>query len=156
MRSARVLPLIAMLAILVAACAGGQPTGGGAASPSTAKAVPGGAVTFALEDDPIDFDPLRSRAFIDRNVHYQIYDSIVRIDSSGKIVPWLAEKWEVAPDGKTITFTLRKDVTYHDGSVFDAESVKWNIALYIKTQAAAGSRQPASGDTVQAAHATPG
>ena len=74
MRSARVLPLIAMLAILVGACAGGQPTGGGAASPSTTKAVPGGAVTFALEDDPIDFDPLRSRAFIDRNVHYQIYD----------------------------------------------------------------------------------
>ena len=154
MRSARVLPLIAMLAILVAACAGGQPTGGGAASPSTAKAVPGGAVTFALEDDPIDFDPLRSRAFIDRNVHYQIYDSIVRIDSSGKIVPWLAEKWEVAPDGKTITFTLRKDVTYHDGSVFDAESVKWNIERYIKTQGSARSGELASVDTVQVVDAS--
>ena len=78
MRSARVLSLFAALAILAAACSGAapQPSGGGG-SPSAApaqKATPGGTITFALEDDPIDFDPLRSRAFIDRNIHYQIYD----------------------------------------------------------------------------------
>src|SRR5213593_4492243 len=131
MRSARYMPaLFAALAILLGACAGGQqPTGGGAsASPAAAaKATPGGVVTFALEDDPIDFDPLRSRAFIDRNVHYQIYDSLVRIDSSAKIIPWLAEKWDIAPDGKAVTFTLRKDVKFHDGSPFDADAVKWNL-----------------------------
>src|SRR5712691_5517997 len=130
MRAARYLPaVLATLTILLGACAGSQqPTGGApSAAPAAAKATPGGVVTFALEDDPIDFDPLRSRAFIDRNVHYQIYDSIVRIDSSGKIIPWLADKWDIAPDGKAVTFTLRKDVKFHDGSVFDADAVKWNI-----------------------------
>ena len=141
--------------MLLVACGGGggqsgAPAGGGAAATSApsaggaaptaapaAKAAPakaGGSVTFVLENDVIDFDPLRSRAFVDRNVHDQIYDSLVRIDSSGKIIPWLAEKWETAPDGKTVTFSLRKDVKYHDGSPFDAESVKWNIERYINTE----------------------
>src|SRR5579875_2602037 len=56
--------------------AGPTPAGtGGAAMPTR-----GGTVTFALENDVIDFDPLRSRAFVDRNVHYQIYDSLVAIN----------------------------------------------------------------------------
>ena len=151
MRFARyLLAFLASFAILLAACSGGQqPAGGGSSSPTAAaKATPGGTVVFALEDDPIDFDPLRSRAFIDRNVHYQIYDSIVRIDSSGKIVPWLAEKWDIAPDGKSITFSLRKDVKFHDGSVFDAEAVKWNIERYIKTTGSARSGELASVDTL--------
>jgi peptide/nickel transport system substrate-binding protein len=133
MRSARyLLALCSGLAILLAACAGGQPSGGGA-SPAT-KPVPGGTLTFALENDVIDFDPLRSRAFVDRNAHYQIFDSLVRVEPAGKIIPWLAESWETAPDGKQVTFKLRKDVKYHDGTPFDAASVKWNIDRYRTTQ----------------------
>jgi peptide/nickel transport system substrate-binding protein len=150
MRSVR-YAFVLLAALVLAACAGPQ-TGGGT-SPTAGKPVAGGTITFALEDDPIDFDPLRSRAFIDRNVHYQIYDSLVRIDASGKIVPWLAEKWDIAPDGKAITFTLRKDVKFHDGSTFDAESVKWNIERYIKTQGSARSGELASVDTVSVADA---
>lgn len=113
-----------------------------APAPTAAPAVKpasGGSITFVLENDVIDFDPLRSRAFVDRNVHYQIYDSLVRIDPSGKIVPWLAERWETAPDGKAVTFFLRKEVKYHDGSPFDAESVKWNIDRYRTTEGSARS-----------------
>jgi peptide/nickel transport system substrate-binding protein len=106
-------------------------TGGAAAT--------GGSITFVLENDVIDFDPLRSRAFVDRNAHYQIYDSLVRVDSSGKIIPWLAEKWETAGDGKTVTFSLRKDVKFHDGTPLDAESVKWNIDRYRTTEGSARS-----------------
>src|SRR5207247_654567 len=78
--------------------AAGAPTAAPAAAPATkpteaakpaaaaAKPGAGGTLTFVLENDVIDFDPLRSRAFVDRNIHYQIYDSLVRIDASGKIV----------------------------------------------------------------------
>lgn len=141
MRSARLaFALFAATGILLGACSSGQPSGGGggSATPATsaaaAKPVPGGTLTFALENDVIDFDPMRSRAFVDRNLHYQIYDSLVRIDSTGKIIPWLAESWETSSDGKQVTFKLRKDVKYHDGSVFDAASVKWNIDRYRTTQ----------------------
>src|ERR1700716_1456019 len=102
MRSVRYLvALLASFAILLAACSGGQqPAGGGASSSTAVKATPGGTMTFALEDQPINMDPLLSNAFIDRNIHYQIYDSLVRIDTSGKIIPWLATSWDIAPDGK--------------------------------------------------------
>jgi peptide/nickel transport system substrate-binding protein len=82
---------------------------------------------------------MRSRAFVDRNVHYQIYDSLVRIDPKGNIIPWLAERWEISPDGKTVTFYLRQDVKFHDGTAFDASVVKWNIERYKNTEGSARS-----------------
>ena len=134
-----------------AAPAQAAPTPAAAAKPSTA----GGTITMALENDVIDFDPMLSRAFVDRNAHYQIYDSLVRVDPTGKIIPWLADKWDVSADGKQVTFTLRTDVKYHDGSVFDAASVKWNIDRYRTTDAsvalAASLPLPRAVDVVDAA-----
>lgn len=133
---------------LIVACGGAaQPPTAATSAPAATQAAPaqaaakppgaGGTLTFALENDVIDFDPMLSRAFVDRNAHYQIYDSLVRIDPTGKIIPWLAEKWDLSTDGKKMTFTLRKGVKYHDGSAFDADSVKWNIDRYRSTDGSA-------------------
>ena len=127
----------------------GAPTQAAPAQAAGKPAAAGGSITFALENDVIDFDPMRSRAFVDRNVHYQIYDSLVRVDSSGKIIPWLAEKWDLSGDGKQVTFSLRKEVKYHDGTPFDAESVKWNIDRYRTTQGSARSGELAPIDSVE-------
>jgi peptide/nickel transport system substrate-binding protein len=138
-----------------------QPTTTGAAptqaAPAQAAGKPsaaGGTITFALENDVIDFDPMVSRAFVDRNAHYQIYDSLVRIDPSGKIIPWLAEKWDTSSDGKQVTFSLRKDVKYQDGSAFDAASVKWNIDRYRTTEGSARSGELAPVDSVDVVDAS--
>src|SRR5947199_4465387 len=135
MRSARfALVVLATFGILLAACAGGQqPSGGGSAAPSAAKTNYGGTVTFALENDVSNLDPMLSGLFVDRNIHYAMYDSLVRVTPKGEIIPWLAEKWETSTDGKTVTFTLRTDVKFHDGTAFDADSVKWNIERYKTT-----------------------
>jgi peptide/nickel transport system substrate-binding protein len=123
---------------LLAACntpgpSAGQPGTAGTPGQAT-KPAAGGTLNYALEDDPLNLDPLLSSAFVDRHVHYQMYDSLVRIDPAGKIIPWLAESWDIAPDAKSVTFNLRKDVTYHDGSRFDAESARWNIGRYRTTE----------------------
>jgi peptide/nickel transport system substrate-binding protein len=44
-----------------------------------------------------------------------------------KFEPELAERWEVAPGGTSVTFHLRKDATFHDGSPVTAEDVKWSF-----------------------------
>jgi peptide/nickel transport system substrate-binding protein len=139
---------------LLAACSGGAappPPGSTQVAPAQTTGSPqaGGQITFGLENDPINFDPLLSNAFIDRNVHYQIYDSLVRVDTSGKIIPWLADKWDTSADGKVVTFSLRRDVKYHDGTPFDAESVKWNIDRYINTDGSFRKGELAPVDSVE-------
>jgi peptide/nickel transport system substrate-binding protein len=44
-----------------------------------------------------------------------------------KFEPELAERWELAPDNSTVTFYLRKDATFHDGSKVTANDVKWSL-----------------------------
>jgi peptide/nickel transport system substrate-binding protein len=56
-----------------------------------------------------------------------VYDTLLYQDSDGSFVPGLAERWEVSDDGLTYTFYLRKDVSFHDGTVFDAEAVKFSF-----------------------------
>ncbi len=62
-----------------------------------------------------------------------------------RLVPELAESFEVAPDGKSVLFTLREGATFHSGNPLTAEDVKWSldraIALpgFPRNQMAAGS-----------------
>ncbi len=147
----RILAIVAAFAVLLGACTGGTQGGPSATGGTSAAGKPayGGTVTMALEDDPINFDPLQSRAFIDRNIHYQIFDSLVSVDQNGKLIPGLAESWKVSDDGKTVTLTLRKDVKYQDGSTFDAASVKWNLDRYRTTQGSQRSGELAPIDSVE-------
>jgi len=64
-----------------------------------------------------------------------IYDGLVSYDDQGKIVPVLAERIDVSPDGKRYVFPLRRGVTFHDGSELTAADVKRSMerALHVKT-----------------------
>jgi peptide/nickel transport system substrate-binding protein len=58
----------------------------------------------------------------------QIYNLLVRAKpGQTDIEPDLAESWTVSPDGLVYTFKLRKGVTFHDGTPFNAEAVKFNF-----------------------------
>jgi peptide/nickel transport system substrate-binding protein len=51
---------------------------------------------------------------------------------SAQVVPELAESWTISPDGKVITFKLRKGVKFHDGTPFNAAAVKFNWDRMLK------------------------
>jgi peptide/nickel transport system substrate-binding protein len=149
----RLLAILTTLALVLAACGStpgtGTTTGGATSAPSAAaKPTYGGTVTFGLENDVSNLDPMLSGLFVDRNIHYAMYDSLVRVTPKGEIIPWLAKSWKYADDAKSVTFTLRTDVKYHDGSVFDAESVKWNIDRYIQTKGSSRTADLGSIDSV--------
>jgi peptide/nickel transport system substrate-binding protein len=57
-------------------------------------------------------------------VLWGVGENLARRDLGGKLVPSLAEKWELSSDGLSWTFTLRSGVKMHDGSTFTAEDVK--------------------------------
>ncbi len=56
-----------------------------------------------------------------------LYDGLVYQDEQGNISPWLAKSWEVSADGKVYTFHLRDDVSFSDGTPFNAEAVRVNL-----------------------------
>jgi peptide/nickel transport system substrate-binding protein len=57
--------------------------------------------------------------------HSMIYEPLVMVDYENQFGPALAERWEISDDGLTWTFYLKKGVTFHDGTDFNAEVVKW-------------------------------
>src|SRR5438270_715346 len=58
-----------------------------------------------------------------------MFDQHVKQNSLSSIVPDLAESWTYAEDGKSLTFTLREGVKWHDGKPFTAKDVKCTIDL---------------------------
>jgi peptide/nickel transport system substrate-binding protein len=54
-----------------------------------------------------------------------------RDNKDASVIPQLATAWKAAPDNKSITFTLRKGVKFHDGTIFDAKAAKYNLDLAI-------------------------
>lgn len=115
--------LIGML-ILISGC-GTTTNTTSSVTDTTVKA--GGTLNVSLHQDPPKLDPTFSTAFVDRHVFQSLFDKLVDLDESGKIIPMLAEHWDVSADGKTYTFTLRKGVKFHDGNDFNAEAVKFNF-----------------------------
>jgi peptide/nickel transport system substrate-binding protein len=61
-----------------------------------------------------------------------VYDTLIfRDPTNGEFVPGLTESWTISSDGLTYTFSLRKDVEFHDGTRFNAQAVQSNIDYII-------------------------
>jgi peptide/nickel transport system substrate-binding protein len=82
---------------------------------------------IGIQDDPDVLDPHRSRTYSGRLVYTALCDKLVDINPQLNYVPQLATAWQWSEDGKTLTMTLREGVTFHDGEVFDAAAVKFNL-----------------------------
>ena len=85
----------------------------------------GGVLRYGCPDTRGHFDVHQQGATI--LVPGCMYDNLIRRDprdSGQTIIPDLAHSWDIAKDGKTYTFFLRKGVTFHDGGALTAEDVK--------------------------------
>ncbi len=78
--------------------------------------------------EPQSLDPQHVSAVNDFRILVNLYEGLVRYqDGTLEVEPALATDWEISEDGLTYTFNLREDVTFHDGSPFNAEAVKFNF-----------------------------
>lgn len=111
---------------VLAACGGGgssSAAGAGAAAPLD----PAGTLKMTYHLATNSMDPLRMTTGQFISYMWPMYDTLTEIDLEGNVGPSLATKWEYAADGLSLTLTLRTDVTFHDGTAFDANAVKVNI-----------------------------
>lgn len=85
-------------------------------------------VTLALVLEPPGLDPTAGAASsIAEIVHYNVFETLTKINADGSVSPLLAESWEVSPDLKTYTFRLRKGVKFQNGEPFNAAAVKFSF-----------------------------
>jgi len=138
----RTLALVLTIAILAAACTppispapvapSATPTAGAAvpapAQPSGAPAPAGkkGGTLRLLWDDPPSLDPALASDTTSSGIVLEIFSGLVSFSPDLKLVPDLAERWEVSPDAKTYTFFLRKNAKFHDGKPVTARDFKYS------------------------------
>ena len=105
------------------------------------KPVYGGTLTVALSAEPPGLDPTTTPgATIKRVVHYNLLESLLKVDRNGKVVPALAKSYKVSKDGREYTFTLQKGVLFHDGTRCTAADVKFSFERILDPKTAAPYR----------------
>jgi peptide/nickel transport system substrate-binding protein len=86
-----------------------------------------GTVTWGEDFELTLLDPRVTQSRHEAQVIMQVFDTLLFLDTDGKLYPGLAESWEYAKDGKSITFKLRRGVKFHDGTDFNAQAVKFTF-----------------------------
>lgn len=85
-------------------------------------------ITIAMQLEPPHLDPTSAAAqAIDSVVYTNIFEGLTRFMGDGSVVPGLAESWEISEDGTVYAFKLREGVIFHDGTLMDAEDVKFSL-----------------------------
>lgn len=74
-------------------------------------------------------------AGVDYYYSWPVYESLFKPNAEGTVDPWLLEDYSYDPEAMTYTFHVRKGVTFADGTVLDAEAVKWNLDHYLEVGA---------------------
>lgn len=97
-----------------------------------AQAAPrrGGSLKIAVPYNPASLDPMTGRNGPDFHTLYALYDGLTTLDpKTMEVRPGLARAWNWR-DPKTLVLELREDVTFHDGTPFDADAAKFNLDRY--------------------------
>jgi len=111
-------------ALVLAGCGGGS---NDASSEDAGTPVSGGSIVYATDREPTCLDPHNFGDMPQTYIARQYLDSLVSEKPDGTVVPWLADSWEVSPDGLTYIFKIKQGVKFHDGTPLDAEAVHANF-----------------------------
>ncbi|MFD1544137.1 ABC transporter substrate-binding protein [Nonomuraea guangzhouensis] len=113
--------ILVVLVLTLAACG----------SQSSAQQAQAATLTWAIETQPITLNPQQWAQNKVRLLVFNQFDALLSRGRDGTFEPWLAKSWKVSDDGLTYTFELRDDVTFHDGTKFDAAAVKANLDQFL-------------------------
>ena len=138
MRKRLVTGALVALALFAAGCGGG----GGSGPADTSE------FHIGWDAQPATLDPVMTTATTTRDIVRNVYEPLIVLDENDEIQPVLASGYSVSEDRRTISFTLREGVRFHDGSTLDSEDVVASLERWI-TQTLSG-RQFMQGTVVTA------
>jgi peptide/nickel transport system substrate-binding protein len=77
-------------------------------------------------------DPAKISDYTDYMAAVNLYDGLITVDSKGGLQPEIAESWTISPDAKEVTFKLRADAHFTDGSPVEASDVVYSFERLLK------------------------
>ncbi|MGB4135136.1 MAG: ABC transporter substrate-binding protein [Microbacterium sp.] len=126
--------IAAVTAVTLVAC-GASDEGAGTGKPAETRAVTVGQ-TIGISQ----LDPNISTLSAERVMWNLLWDGLTRQTENGTVEPELATEWETSEDGLTWTFSLRDDVTFHDGRAFVADDVVKTVERVLDPEIASPQR----------------
>lgn len=131
-----------MISKTILAFAGGALVASGLAMSAAAQEPKsGGTLDVGFMSDLRTLNPLMSTQWSERQILFLIYDTLIGVNPDFSLAPALAESWEFEDGGKRVVLHLREGVTFHDGTPFDAEAVKWNLETRLDPDAGSSQRR---------------
>jgi peptide/nickel transport system substrate-binding protein len=113
--------------VLQSAAAAGGATLLGLPLSTLAQAARGGVIVIGTTQRPRHLNPAVQSGIATMMPGAQLFATPLRIDDQWKPQPYLAERWSVSDDARSITLHLRKDAVFHDGRPVTAEDVQFSI-----------------------------
>ncbi|MFH2115231.1 MAG: ABC transporter substrate-binding protein, partial [Spirochaetota bacterium] len=111
----------------------------GSAEQEAPKAAAEKVLTLGVDQEAVGLDPHIVTAFSSMRRLDLLYNRLVRLDDNLKVVPDLAESWEI-PDNTTYVFHLRKGVLFHNGREMVADDVKYSLERILDPKTASPGR----------------
>ncbi len=91
----------------------------------------GGHLRIARAQDADTLDPQKTFLLASHEIMWAIYDTLIYLDEHGEVYPGLALSWSFSDDNKTLTFKLRPNVEFHDGTPFNADAVAYTVTRHL-------------------------
>ncbi|RKR04492.1 oligopeptide transport system substrate-binding protein [Kushneria sinocarnis] len=106
-------------------------------APVAIEAAAAATLKVGISSDPASLDPGRITGGVwEEDVLRDIYEGLISIDAGGRIIPGVAESWQLADDGTTWTFELRDDAQWSDGEPVTAEDFVRALRYHANPQTA--------------------
>lgn len=84
-----------------------------------------------LIDNPVTFDPQQADDAASNSIMLDIYNQLINYDQKGNVIPGDAKTWDVSSDGKIVTFHLRNNLKWSDGSKLTAHHYEYALKRWV-------------------------
>ena len=147
MKKRLIVAVLAMAgAMALSGCGGSKSGGNGTKSAGATESADGNKIlTIQLGPDVESIDPALNSAVDGANYILFAYENLLKVDKDGKVVPGLAQKYEISEDQLTWTFYLRDGLKWSDGTDFTAEDFVYSWQRMVDPNVAAPYAQTVLG-----------